>query len=505
MYLLGIDIGTTNCKAGLYDTSGRQITVASKPTPTHHHADGYAYYKPEQMWELVTGLIREAVQTVPEGKVACIGITSMAESGVLIDRKTGEVRSIFMPWFDTCSQPQAERISETGDLFEGFRRSGIHNSYKLGLSKLLWLKDHGTQQMENSVWLSASGYIAYCLTGKFAVDYTLAARTYAFDIQRKVWDKDWIRSLGLSETVFPEAFPSGEEIGKVHREAATKAGLTSGIPVAIGGHDHVCAALAVGAIVPERVYDSMGTAETLVGTLPERELTRQDFEAGLSFGLHIAPGRLFWMGGNSASGGSLEWLRGQLGDPPLSYETIIELLENVKATPTGILYYPYLTGSGAPMPDPTARAAWIGLEKGHTRKELIVSVLEGTAYQLEAIRRCAEQVGKRQIQSMRVVGGGTRIPAWLQIKANVTGCQLELPSVSEATMLGAAMAAGAGTGVYDSVEEAVDIVNDAVSSNWIQPVPEVHARYKELYEQGYEALQTSLRSVFPSISSTSKL
>lgn len=316
MYILGIDIGTTNCKAGLYQTDGSQVAVASKPTPTHHHPEGYAYYKPEEMWELVSSLIREAVTKAPQGDLLCIGITSMAESGVLLDRRTGEPRSIFMPWFDTCSQPQSERITAAAGLFEGFRRSGIHNSFKLGLSKLSWLQDHHPEALVDSVWISASGYIAFRLSGQFAVDYTLAARTYAFDIQKKEWDKDWIRSLGFHESVFPEAVPSGKTIGQVHHEAAAVTGIATGVPVAIGGHDHVCAALAVGAIEPERVYDSMGTAETLVGTLHERALTRQDFEAGLSFGVHIAPKKLFWMGGNSSSGGSIEWLRKQLSDPP---------------------------------------------------------------------------------------------------------------------------------------------------------------------------------------------
>lgn len=498
MYIIGIDLGTTNFKAGVYRTDGTNVAVASRPTPTHQHREGYAYYDPEEMWSLVSELLQEAMAVDPQGKIACIGITSMAESGVLLNRQTGKAQSIFMPWFDTCSQPQAERISASADLFERFTRSGLHNSFKLGMSKLLWLKDHQPDSLEDAVWISASGYIAYRLTGQFAVDYTLAARTYAFRIDTKAWDHDWIESFGLSADLFPDAYPSGAVIGEVHAEAAGVTGLTAGVPVGIGGHDHVCAALAVGAIQPEHVYDSMGTAETLVGSFEERALSRADYEAGLSFGVHIAPGKFFWMGGNSASGGSMEWLRGQLGDPPLPYEVILGLLENIEPGPSGILYYPYLSGSGAPMPDSKAKAAWIGLSKEHGRKELIQSVLEGTAYQLEAIRRCAELVSGRSIGTMRVVGGGTRIAAWLQIKADITSCRLELPPIQEATMLGAAMAAGIGAGVYASAETAAEAVSGS-TSKWVEPDEERHAKYKRLYEEGYAALQEALRGVYPKL------
>ena len=163
------------------------------------------------------------------------------------------------------------------------------------------------------------GSIAYRLSGALAFDYSLAARTYAFRINQKKWDADWLKEFGLHDSLFPDALPAGTVIGKVGREAAQQTGLREGVPVVIGGHNHVCAALAVGAIRPGTVYDSMGTAETLIGTMEEKELGEREFRSGLPFGCHIAPGRYFWMGGNPASGGSVEWLRPLLADETLSY------------------------------------------------------------------------------------------------------------------------------------------------------------------------------------------
>ncbi|WP_274365485.1 FGGY-family carbohydrate kinase [Paenibacillus thermotolerans] len=499
--LIGIDIGTTNSKVGVFTAEGEAVRTVSKPTETLRDRQlGYSYYDPKRMWESIRSALAEALTGLEEHDIAGVGITSMAESGLLVDRRSGKPVSPFLPWFDTCSEPQAGLMKRESDPFERFVRSGLHGSFKLGLAKLLWLKEHYpesfTAEAGEPVWLSASGWIAYCLTGSFAFDYTLAARTYAFRIDNKAWDKEWIRHFGLSASLFPEAYPSGAIVGRVRKEAETT-GLKAGTPVGIAGHDHVASALAVGAVAPGVVYDSMGTAETMVGTLEPKTLTREDWESGISFGLHIAERRYFWMGGQSASGGSVEWLRGVLGEQELSYADILALLEETAAQPTGMLYFPYLTGSGAPRHDSKVKASLIGLAKEHGRGDIIKAVLEGTAYQLEFIKRSAERLSGQRIERLLVVGGGTRNPHWLTVKADITGCTLELPGIPEASLLGAAMAAGIGAGVYTSAEDAYAAVKGRRdNSASVAPDAARHEAYRALYERGFEPLQEPLRRFF---------
>lgn len=494
MLLLGIDVGSTNSKAGLFDEQGKEIAIAQRPTITHQNEQGQYYYDPEEMWATICSAIREAVKAANGAAIGCVGITSMAESGLLVHRTTGVPQSPFMPWFDTCTTAQAERIAGESDLLEGFRRSGLHLSYKLGLAKLLWIQEHQPEAFRDAVWLSAAGYIAYRLTGQAGIDPTLAARTYAFRLQDKTWDAHWLANFGISPDALPPVLPSGSIVGHVS-ESLAGLGLPKGTPVAISGHDHVCSALAVGAIHPGRVYDSMGTAETMVGTLDERELGEREYASGLSFGCHIAKDRYFWMGGNSASGGSVEWLRTLLDDEALSYEEIKRFLDELGPEPTSILYYPYLTGSGAPQPDPSARAAFIGLTKKHGKGDMIKAVLEGTSYQLQSIRRSAEEISGREIDKLIVVGGGTRNAHWMQIKSDVLSCPLDISSISEATLLGAAIAAGIGAGVYASAEEAAQAVVSSVARS-VQPDAARHGKYRSLYESGYLPLQEPLRQFY---------
>lgn len=459
--LLGIDIGTTHCKVGLFEADGTLLQSVTRPT----------IYNPEMLWSTVAEAIAETAQGFTP---AAVGITSMAETGLLIDRGTGTARSPLLAWYNRCAEAQVASLSERGDALARFCRSGLRTNAKSGLAKLLWLREQGAD-FSGAVWLSTADFIALQLTGILATDPTLAVRTFAYDMTADAWDEAWLAQLGLDATLFPPTVPSGTPIGVTHSPIA---GLAAGIPVAIAGHDHVCAAFAAGVVEPGAVFDSMGTAETLIGALRSRALNECDFASGFLYGPHVAPERMFWMSSLPASGGSVEWLRDILGEERLSYAQLAALLEEAGPEPTGILYYPYLSGAGAPHADGNARAAFVGLHSGHTRAHLVKAVFEGTAYEMEAIRRRAQAVLGIEMPTLIAAGGGTRNAAWLQIKANVCGCAITVFPNADATLWGAALLAGCRSGILDTLPAGV-------AGTQVYPDLELHQRYQELYEKGY--------------------
>ena len=180
------------------------------------------------------------------------------------------------------------------------------------------------------------------------------------------------------------------------------------------------------------VYDSLGTAEALVGAFPQRALNEQDHRSGFSFGLHVAPGFCYWMGGINAAGGSLEWLRGILGDPKLSYPQLERLLDGAPDAPGDLLYLPFLNGRGAPNRDPQARAAFVGLSASHGRAHLARAVLEGTALELACILEQARRDLGVTTEVLAAAGGGVYNRRWMQIRADVTGCRIHVLPQAEA-------------------------------------------------------------------------
>ncbi|MBW7458215.1 carbohydrate kinase, partial [Paenibacillus sepulcri] len=244
-------------------------------------------------------------------------------------------------------------------------------------------------------------------------------------------------------------------------------------------------------------YDSIGTAETLVGMETDRPLTKEDFASGLSYGLHIVPGLSFWMGGISASGGSIEWMRGILGEQvPLSYEDVIRLVDKAPDGPTNIMYFPYLSGCGAPMPDANARGAFIGLTADHGQPHLLKAVLEGAAFQMEAIRRAAARASGTAGGRIVAVGGGTRNEAWMRIKADISGCRIDVPDLDEATLLGAALTAAIGTGIYRDAADAVRCAVNGRPARVYKPDNRRREAYCRIFEHGYLAIQQPLRDIY---------
>lgn len=498
MNLVSVDVGTTSCKAGLFDGAGNALRLASRPTPTRVALDGAAFYDPRELRDTVCEALREAVEGVPPEQIAAVGVTSMAETGVLLDRMTGEPRTHVFPWFDTQAAPQAEFLAGQDDPVARFCKTGLHPGPKVSLAKLLWLLKRDPAALDGAVWLSAADFIVHSLTGAFVTDYSLAGRTFAFRIDQRRWDDDWIRSLGLPPGIFPPALSSGEPSGRVHAEGHQRSGLPVGVPVSVSGHDHICGALGIGAVTPRKVFDSMGTAEVLLGTSEPRPLTVEDFESGLSFGCHVVPGHTYWLGGLSVSGGSIEWLRTIFDAPQMSYQQLDDLLAQGDAAPIDILYYPYLLGSGSSSLNhrlSSSRAAFIGLESHHRQIDLLKAVLQGTAYEMERIRRTAEQLTGAPIERALAAGGGSRNKLWMQIKADVSDCVFEVAPVSEVTLLGAAMIAGIGVGLFADASEAVSAMVPG-NAEVFEPDDERHRRHLRLYEDGYLALQTPLNAFY---------
>jgi sugar (pentulose or hexulose) kinase len=493
--LLSIDIGTTHTKVGLFHLDGTCLKVASQPTPVGAAAGGYRFIPPDELWSGIARLIAGLHCSSTSQAVAGIGIASTAESGQLVDRADGSPRSAIFPWFDTSAGELVEVIKRQGDERERFIASGVYPSFKCSLAKILWARQRLEINLRNAVWLSVADAIAFRLTGSYQTDYSLAGRTYAFRIAEKVWDKDWLRQFNLTPDLFPPARPSVQPAGRLAAGAAALLDLPAGIPVCTAGHDHICAGLASGAFRPGIVLDSMGTAEALVGAFPERPLTEIDYQSGFSIGCHTAPGRFYWIGGLSTSGGAIEWLRKLVSDDGLSYEDLNCLLEKTSQDPGDILFFPYLAGSGSPHTDQEVRGAFAGLHLNHTLGDLLKAALEGTAFEVELMRRQGETLTGRPIQRLIAAGGGVRNPRWLQIKADVSGCEYELAHTSEAVLLGAALVAAVGAGEYAGVEEALAAVSQPPEYIF-HPDAERHVRYASTFEQGFLRLQQPLRDFY---------
>lgn len=498
MYLLGIDVGTTNWKVVAYDHQGAPVASFRCSCRVHQHEDGFACYWPKELWATLAGGIRSVVEQLGDpGAVDGLAVGSIGESGVLLDA-AGEPLFPSLAWFDPCTRPQARRWLRGTDVHELYAVTGFAPQHIASVNKLLWLREeHPDVCARARRWLCIADYVAFRLSGEAAMDYSLASRTGLLDLRRREWSDRLLERAGVSAQLLPPLVASGTVIGGVSREAARLTGLLPGTPVCAGGHDHICGAFAAGASIPGVAVDSTGTAEAVLLVLPEPRGDASLCDAGLSAGCHVVPGQYYLIGTILTSGAVVEWLREQLGDkgipaddPGAAYRALSDSAATVPPGADGLLFLPHLRGSIANPVDPRSRAAFVGLTDAHTRAHLVRAALEGVCHDLRALLARMERLTGARARQLIAVGGAVRNPFWLQLKADVLGRTVVVPEIEEAVALGAALLAGLGVGVYAS-PDAIRQVRGAAAARYTprREPASVYRRQHRLYRRLYPALR----------------
>ncbi|NJN94981.1 MAG: carbohydrate kinase [Anaerolineales bacterium] len=495
--LVGLDVGTTNIKAVIFDMSGQPVAQASVSTPTYYPQPSWAYYKAEELWQRTVEAIRLAVAKIDDpGRIVSVAAASMGEAGAPIDAH-GQPTYDVIAWFDQRTQPQIEWLDRTIGKDRLFDMTGLSLQPIFGLGKLLWLKENQPDAFARTVrWLNMADYIAYRLCGVPATDYSLASRTMALDLRRLQWADDLLQEVGLPADLFAPACVSGTRLGPVLPEVAAITGLPTTAQVATGGHDHVCGALAVGVTEPGSLLNSLGTAENLFlplnQPLTDPEMGRQ----GYTQGVHVVPGQYYVFGASYTSGACVDWLRQIFGGG--DYAALIAAAEQVPPGSLGVCFLPHLRLANPPYDDPLGRGAFIGLSTDVKPATLFRAVLEGLAYESHyVVDSLLKFMDTSTLHRIHAIGGGTRNRLLMQLKATVFNQPVIVTTMTEATSLGAALLGGLGAGVYADVPAALgQLKRDEVV---VEPLAEQVALYETYFRQVYQQLYLALRPLHHTI------
>lgn len=437
---IALDIGSSQWKAGAFTADGREQAVARIPIPLSRERSGYQTVRADAVFPALCGLLN----ALPESarRSACgLAVTGMAEGGLLLHAGSHRPASALLPWFDSRATGLFERLRGEGRLTGRFPVTGLPDSPKYNVYKLLALLQETGLSPHGALFLGAPEFAAFLLTASLATEATLAARTHAFDIVSLAWDEGFLRSLGLPASVFPPVKPGGLAMGALTAQVARNTGLPEGLPVALCGHDHLCAAYGARAVEENSLYCSAGTAQVLLKPLPGHALDAGDQATGLSFG--PAPGGgLCALGAIQSAGLSLNLLNSLLFPGEEGFAALLSEADGFQPAQGGLLYFPYLAGSGPPRMLAGARGAFIGLDADTTRAQLLHAVYQGLAFESRVILDAAGGGASRLL----VAGGLSAHPGYLRALADTLALEVVVPSCREGTLLGAArlMASRAG-------------------------------------------------------------
>jgi xylulokinase len=506
--LLGLDVGTSGAKALLTDAVGRVLATASESYPLHTPRPLWTEQDPEAWWEASATAIRHVLSEggISPGDVSGVGLTGQMHGLVLLDSRGAVVRPAIL-WNDQRTAQQCRTITERVGLERLLQLTGNPVLPGFTAPKIAWVAENEPEAFSRSQCvLLPKDYVRYRLTGELRSDVSDASGTSLFDVAHRRWSPEMLDAVGVPAGWMPEVVESAETGGSVSAAGAGATGLLEGTLLAGGAGDQAAGAVGVGAVAPGTGSVSVGTSGVVFAPTGEYHA---DPEGRLHAFCHAAPGRWHLMGVMLSAAGSLQWYhdlrerRGSGHGPGSapgsgpgddSFDLLLEEASRVAPGCEGLLFLPYLTGERTPHADPLARGAFVGLTLRHQMEHMTRAVLEGVGFglrdSLELIRQSGETPGRA-----RLTGGGARSPIWRQILADILGVALEVPENTEGAAFGAALLGGVASGVFESVDSAVE--KTVRVSETVAPGPERSA-YEDLY-QVYRGLYPSLSSTFEAL------
>lgn len=497
--LLGVDIGTSACKLVVFSQEGSPLASRTVAYSTRYPGPGCVEQNPDDWWRAVCQGLTEMLSegAVFASDIAGIGIDGQGWSAIALDAG-GNVLAPDPIWLDTRAEDICEELNKRVGSDAIFALSGNPLKAQYVTAKILWLERRMPQVFQKTnVIMQSNGFIAYRLTGAITMDISQGYGLHCFDMRNGRIDADMCRALGIPQRLIPDIVPCHSVVGRVSEEAARLTGLLAGTPVVAGGLDAACSTLGAGVLRPGQTQEQGGQAGGMSICIDQ-----YCADARLILGYHVVPNRWLLQGGTTGGGGAMRWFEREFADSERrtaaekggsSFAFLDALAEPVSPGSDGVVFLPYLAGERSPIWDSDAQGVFFGLDYSKTRAHMTRALMEGVAYSLRHNLEIAESVGAR-VETLRATGGSANSRLWTQIKADVTGKDMEVPESDLATPLGAALLAGVGVGVYRDFDEAVArTVQIKRCQKHDEQDREAYAHGYDIYRKLYEQLKDVMK------------
>jgi len=495
---MGLDVGTTGCKAAVFNPEGKMLSYSYREYPLLHPREGWAELDSRNLWCSIEEVVSESAGKVCNDPVTAVSVSVQGEAVVPVDKK-GDPLYNFVVTFDDRTLSQARWWEGHMGRERIFKITGMPLHPMYSICKIQWFQEN-MPGLYKKAWkfLCVQDFVFLKLGVIPTIDYSLAARTMAFDILNKSWSEEMLSAAGVDEELLAEAKPSGSIVGEIPREKAVVLCLAKKAVAVTGGHDQCCGLLGAGAVREGSSMNATGTSDVLNPVLGRPILSEGMLHNNYCCYHHTKHGLYTSCAFNLTGGLLLRWYRDKLCKEEVReardtgrdvYELIISRASD---NPASVFFLPHFVGSGTPTLDPLSKGAMIGLTLSTTKSDISRAVLDSTNYEMKLNIESMEDAGIR-IDEIRAVGGGAKSEKWLQMKADVFGKTVFSLEVSEAACLGAAILAGTAGGVYSSVDEGVSIAVRGKDTYY--PDPSMIEQYREKYEL-YKKLYPALKGLF---------
>ena len=500
-FVIGCDVGSQGTNGALYAADGTLVSSAYEAYDLSFPHPSWAEQDPDVWTGAVEHVCRRLVDDCPGGAdgIGALSFGSQLDGMVACDADGRPVRPA-MIWMDRRAEPQAARLAERMSPAEFYAAVGANMDSSHAVFKALWIRDEEPASWERVVHLMPPGsFVFRHATGELLVDFSNASSLALLDPRTRTWSDRALEAAEIDPALLPAVAAGTASIEGLTPSFAEASGLRPSTVVAVGCGDEMAATLGAGVFAPGEVCDVVGTAEPVCAASAE---PREDPTMLVECHPHADPDAWLLENPGFVSGGNLRWWRDQfapverdaesvgLGD---AYDFLSTEAGRVPPGADGLVFLPCMQGAMAPEWNGAARGVFYGLTLAHTRDHMTRAILEGSAFALRDILTAMRDAGL-DVQRLTIVGGGAKGPLWRQIKADVTGLPVRVPTSVETTATGAAILAAVASGMHASVGEAVAAFV-SYRPDVHEPDPATSADYDEAYER-YRRVYDALRPVF---------
>ncbi len=451
--VLVIDQGTTSSRAIVFDQSPAIVAIAQEEFPQIYPADGQVEHDPEDIWNTVLSVSRQAFREAEQKgfRIVAIGISNQRETTVIWDRSTGKVIHNALTWQDrrtsrVCSELKAQNLepviqAKTGLLLDPY----------FSATKVSWILDHveGARQKAEKRELAfgtIDSFLLWRLTGGqyHRTDATNASRTSLYNIHSGAWDKELLDIFRVPQTLLPEVLDCDAQFGETSQELFGRR-----IPITGIAGDQQAAGIGQCCFDKGDIKSTYGTGCFVLMNSGDTALQSQNrMLTTVAYQLDGKP--TYAMEGSIfMAGAALQWLRDGLGIIERAADT--ERMAASLDGNAGVYLVPAFTGLGVPYWEPDARGAIFGLTRATGPEEIVRATLESIGYQTADLFSALARDGISP-NVLRVDGGMVANNWFLQFLADILNTKVRRPAILETTALGAAYLAGHQNGLYGTFE-----------------------------------------------------
>ncbi len=483
MIIGGLDVGTTGCKIALYNENCELL----KSYYTEYNAIHKNGQHEIDFTDVKNGVLTILKTATKEYKINALGVTSFGETFAMLDENDC-ILAPSMLYTDPRGKEECEYLCEKLGQDNLTLLTGVKPHPMYSISKIMWQKNNNSNAFKKCKRiLLGEDFIVYTLTGVAQIDYSLAARTAAFDIEKKSWIKKVFDTAGVDIALMSRAVPTGTVAGVITEKIKKELGISYDITVVNGCHDQVAGMIGSGVFETTQAMDGTGTVECIPVILKEKPNDIKFYNDGYSVVPYLD--NLYACYALSFTGGAtLKWFRDNFAESECQKHgknVYAELDKAVSNKPTEILVLPHFAGAATPYMDNDSKAAFVGITLETTKYDLYKALMEGTSYEmLLNFNTMKEQIG--EIKEIRATGGGATSDVWLQIKADILNTEIMALSCKEVGAAGTVALTGVAVGGFKELKSAVSkmaAVRKVFAPNKenVQIYSKLYKKYANLY------------------------